>query len=86
MKKKNNTLTSAIAKGLGGVGFTFLTRLPSAFRPKMGFGKSFELWGKKTMGCDLFPRVGACGRRPSESADPGGPASWVLLKKRYKVK
>ena len=23
------------------------------------------------MGCDLFPRVGACGRRPSESADPG---------------
>ena len=38
------------------------------------------------MGCDLFSRVGACGRRPSESADPGVSASWVLLKKRYRVK
>ena len=34
------------------------------------------------MGCDLFSRVGACGRRPSESADPGVSASWVLLKKK----
>ena len=41
---------------------------------------------KEALGCDLFSRVGACGRRPSESADPGGPASWVLLKKRYRVK
>ena len=24
------------------------------------------------MGCDPFSRVGACGRRPLESADPGG--------------
>ena len=32
------------------------------------------------MGCDLFPRVGACGRRPSESADPGGSASWAFYK------
>ena len=32
------------------------------------------------MGCDLFPRVGACGRRPSESADPGGSASWVFYR------
>ena len=38
------------------------------------------------LGCDLFSRVGACGRRPSESADPGASASWVLLKKRYRVK
>ena len=28
------------------------------------------------MGCDPSSRVGACGRRPSESADPGGSASW----------
>ena len=41
---------------------------------------------KETLGCDLFSRVGACGRRPSESADPGASASWVLLKKRYRVK
>ena len=32
------------------------------------------------MGCDLFSRVGACGRRPSESADPGVSASWVLYR------
>ena len=32
------------------------------------------------MDCDLFPRVGACGRRPSESADPGGSASWVFYR------
>ena len=30
---------------------------------------------KETLGCDPFSRVGACGRRPSESADPGGSAS-----------
>ena len=41
---------------------------------------------KETLGCDLFSRVGACGRRPSESADPGVSASWVLYKKKYKVK
>ena len=33
--------------------------------------KVLSCGGKKTLGCDLFPRVGACGRRPSESADPG---------------
>ena len=27
---------------------------------------------KETLGCDLFSRVGACGRRSAESADPGG--------------
>ena len=43
-------------------------------------------WVKETLGCDLFSRVGACGRRPSESADPGASVSWVLLKKRYRVK
>ena len=32
------------------------------------------------MGCAPFSRVGACGRRPSESADPGGSASWVFYK------
>ena len=32
------------------------------------------------MGCDLFSRVGACGRRPSESADPGGSASWAFYR------
>ena len=37
---------------------------------------SFEFWAKETLGCDPFSRVGACGRRPSESADPGGSASW----------
>ena len=31
---------------------------------------------KETLGCDLFSRGGACGRRPSESADPGASASW----------
>ena len=35
---------------------------------------------KETLGCDLFSRVGACGRRPSESADPGGSASWVFYR------
>ena len=35
-----------------------------------GFGSSFEFWAKETLGCDPSPRVGACGRRPSESADP----------------
>ena len=40
----------------------------------------FWVWVKETLGCDLFSRVGACGRRPSESADPGGPASWALYR------
>ena len=35
---------------------------------------------KETLGCDPFSRVGACGRRPSESADPGGSASWALYR------
>ena len=35
---------------------------------------------KETLGCDPSSRVGACGRRPSESADPGGSASWVLYR------
>ena len=35
---------------------------------------------KETLGCDLFSRVGACGRRPSESADPGGSASWAFYR------
>ena len=30
-----------------------------------------SLGAKETLGCDPFSRVGACGRRPSESADPG---------------
>ena len=52
------------------------------------FWVQFKFWasGEETLGCDLFSRVGACGRRPSESADPGVSASWVLLKKRYRVK
>ena len=36
-----------------------------------GFSSSFGFWVKEALGCDLFSRVGACGRRPSESADPG---------------
>ena len=28
--------------------------------------------GEEALGCDPFSRVGACGRRPSESADPRG--------------
>ena len=32
------------------------------------------------MGCDPSSRVGACGRRPSESADPGGSASWAFYR------
>ena len=47
---------------------------------RFGFGSRFEFWAKETLGCHLFPRVGACGRRPSESADPGGSASWVLYR------
>ena len=35
------------------------------------FGSSFEFGAKETLGCDPSSRVGACGRRPSESADPG---------------
>ena len=34
-------------------------------------GSSFDFWAKDTLGYDPFSRVGACGRRPSESADPG---------------
>ena len=34
-------------------------------------GSSFGFWAKDTLGYDPFSRVGACGRRPSESADPG---------------
>ena len=41
---------------------------------------TFRLPLKGTLGCDLFSRVGACGRRPSESADPGASASWVLYR------
>ena len=44
------------------------------------FCSSFECGAKETLGCDPFSRVGACGRRPSESADPGGSASWVLYR------
>ena len=36
------------------------------------FGSSFDFWAKDTLRYDPFSRVGACGRRPSESADPGG--------------
>ena len=39
------------------------------------FGSSFDFWAKDTLGYDPFSRVGACGRRPSESADPGASAS-----------
>ena len=35
-------------------------------------GSSFDFWAKDTLGYDPFSRVGACGRRPSESADPRG--------------
>ena len=35
---------------------------------------------KETLACDPFSRVGACGRRPSESADPGGSASWAFYR------
>ena len=41
---------------------------------------TLRLFLKETLGCDLFSRVGACGRRPSESADPGGSASGVLYR------
>ena len=46
----------------------------------------FWFWVKEALGCDLFSRVGACGRRPSESADPGGPASWGLYGRWYRLK
>ncbi len=32
---------------------------------------SFKFGAKAKLGCDAFSRVGACGRRPSLSADPG---------------
>ena len=41
-------------------------------------GSSFDFWAKDTLGYDPFSRVGACGRRPSESADPWGLAIWVF--------
>ena len=44
------------------------------------FGSSFEFWAQETLGYDPFSRVGACGRRPSESADPGGSASWAFYR------
>ena len=43
-------------------------------------GSRFEFGAKETLGCDPSSRVGACGRRPSESADPGGSASWVFYR------
>ena len=48
----------------------------------MGFGSRAH----KRIACNAFSRVGACGRRPSESADPVGPASWVLYRKNYRVR
>ena len=32
---------------------------------------NFKFGAKEKLGCDAFSRVGACGRRPSLSADPG---------------
>ena len=32
---------------------------------------SFKFGAKEKLGCDAFSRIGACGRRPSLSADPG---------------
>ena len=43
-------------------------------------GSRFEFGARETLGCDPSCRVGACGRRPSESADPGGSASWALYR------
>ena len=34
-------------------------------------GSSFDFRAKDTLGYDPFSRVGACGRKPSESTDPG---------------
>ena len=39
-----------------------------------------EFWATETLGCDPFSRIGACGRRPSESADPGASARWVVYR------
>ena len=44
-------------------------------------GSSLDFWAKDTMCYDPFSRVGACGRRPSESADPGASASWGFYKR-----
>ena len=46
----------------------------------MELGSRFEFGAKETLGCDPSSRVGAGGRRPSESADPGGSASWVFYR------
>ena len=40
----------------------------------------FEFGAIETLGCDPSSRVGACGRRPSESADPGVSASWAFYR------
>ena len=34
----------------------------------------------KKLACNAFSRVGACGHRPLESADPGASASWVVYR------
>ena len=48
-------------------------------------GLGFEFWAKETLGYDPSSRVGACGRRPSESADPGASASWAVYRSWYRV-
>ena len=46
---------------------------------------SFKFGAKEKLGCDAFSRVGACGRRPSLSADPGkGPASWGFKREQLR--
>ena len=40
----------------------------------------FGFRASKKLACNAFSRVGACGRRPSESADPGASAGWVLYR------
>ena len=40
------------------------------------------LW-KKTLGCDLFSRVGACGRRPSVGSFTGDGIACTVEKKLY---
>ena len=51
---------------------------------RFGFGSSVKCWAKETLGCDPFSRFGACGRRPSESADPGGSAGWAFYRRWYR--
>ena len=45
----------------------------------------FGFRASKKLACNAFSRAGACGRGPSEPADPGASASWVLLKKWWRV-